>query len=179
MGNRSKRIVDRDNPKDPYFVMKSSGRTGARDRQRQMQSAFEEETAIGKRNQRTAGNPFALPSRRKAFDAAIKSGCSYRKAWQLARSTPPGAKVVKPRREREGTGEVQCKLLPATATREERRAAHKAKMVDRAMLRRATYERNGNADIRYGSAARNRRTGKPHDHAREIARRQRQEARRG
>jgi hypothetical protein len=55
----------------------------------------------------------------------------------------------------------------------DRTAAHKAKMAMKAARRRAAYDQSGNIKFHDGFG-RNRRTGKPHDGKREMARRVRQ-----
>ena len=71
-----------------------------------------------------------------------------------------------------------CFRLPVTATKAERVDAHKAKMATKAK-RRASLNEAASAPSRVASmlglaASTNRRTGKPHEHKREIARRLRQ-----
>lgn len=64
----------------------------------------------------------------------------------------------------------QCKMLPATATKAECVAAHKAKMAAKKGEMASAGEKVRNRGVLPASI--NRRTGKPHEHKREIARRQ-------
>jgi hypothetical protein len=88
-GKRTRFPKDHYRSCDPYFGIKSRGRTGAKHRARLMAEAY---AKLGRRNRDNPtgkpSNPFVSKARNAAFFAAIKDGNSHNQALRLARRVP-------------------------------------------------------------------------------------------